>query len=338
MIIKSFQNENRNENVSDKNLKGNHRAAAAHKGKKSSNVIYAGNLNQDLDSIGIKKQQAQKQAMKAILDQFKTDKKGEAGVDKLRELQKNLTADAKLASDQIKNIQTAKQDLKNAYGITDNSAEQQNLDLLEKSMFGDEELTADEQKQLKDMGSLTDYQKNALYFDSMEKIWQQRVDNASNGISGISKSIVSIGIERLKSHPMVDAQKEALGILQEASKEVIGILVNEAKDKEDEKLEDNEEKAQKEQAAKKEEEAKEELAAQKRKAQQGDQASSSGSAANIPAAQSTSADALANNANSQELSNIASDQQKILHEIKDFTKKQIMLDEDIKGIVVDDKA
>jgi hypothetical protein len=136
--------------------------------KHATNTIFAGNLSLNQDTITDKKLQSQKQAMKAILDKFNQDHSIDQGLETRREHQKELSADMKLAADQISNINKMKQEVKEAYGITDDSDEQKSLELLEKSMFTTEELTEEEMKQLEAMGPLTEYQKTALRYDAMD--------------------------------------------------------------------------------------------------------------------------------------------------------------------------
>ncbi len=65
-------------------------------------------------------------------------------------------------------------------------------------------------------------------------------------------SVRGINIERAKTHPMIDADNEAEDILSQASKDVVGMLVDEARDHIDEEQKKAEEAAKKK--AEKEEE------------------------------------------------------------------------------------
>ncbi len=57
--------------------------------------------------------------------------------------------------------------------------------------------------------------------------------------------IKTIRLERLKSDPMVEAEKNADQIMENASKEIIGLLKQEAIDNMDEKQQEAEEKRRK---------------------------------------------------------------------------------------------
>lgn len=173
---------------------------------RSSNTIYAGDLNINQDSITSKKLQAKRNSMKAILDQHANEKSIDDGISARFEHQKELMKDMDLAAKQISNLKKMQEELKSTYGITEDSEEHKNLKLLEQSMMGTEELSEDQMTQLKEMGPLTEYQKSALQYDSMQQIWQQRVDDAQAGITNEAKTITAINLDRLKKHPMVDAQ------------------------------------------------------------------------------------------------------------------------------------
>ena len=59
------------------------------------------------------------------------------------------------------------------------------------------------------------------------------------------ETIKNVNLERLKTHPMVDAQKEAKKIEQSESKEVLGMLMEEGKDHVDDQIEKEKEEAKK---------------------------------------------------------------------------------------------
>jgi hypothetical protein len=265
--------------------------------KHATNTIFAGSLSINQDPIADKKLQSQKQAMKTILDKFNQDHSIDQGLETRREHQKELSADMKLASDQISNLNKMKQQFKEAYGITEDSEEQKSLELLEKSMFTTKELTKEEMKQLEVMGPLTDYQKTVLRYDAMEDIWKQRVEKAQNGIISESKTIAAINVARLKTHPMVDAQKEAAAIIEEANKEVIGIIVQQTKENVDAEQDKNIEEARKQQEA-------------------------------------------TNPSNDNKPKPVEEEilQEQLLMDIKSIVDRQKMLEEDIKGIIVNEQV
>lgn len=69
-----------------------------------SKTIYAGNLNQKMDSITLKKQQAQKQAMKIVGDTFEQDKKIDESMQKLQEKYEELKQNPEENAEAIRSL------------------------------------------------------------------------------------------------------------------------------------------------------------------------------------------------------------------------------------------
>ena len=128
-------------------------------------------------------------------------------------------------------------------------------------------------------------------------------------------AVEDIMVERLKSHGMVDAREEADDIMEAAGKEILGMLVDEAKEKVDEKQEEEKEKA--EELAEKKEEEQERLDAKKETPEQ--------------AAVSQTAKTMG------ELQNISQDCQMLQKELKIMVETKEITEEDIKGILVNQK-
>lgn len=280
-----------------------------HEQKANSNSIYAGKLNlisQQQNKIAMKKIQAQKQAMKAIIDKFSKELDMDAGIEEREQHKEQLRQVAKEADGQIKQLRERKEELKEIYGVNDESQEQKDLKLLEKSMDVSQNLTDEEREQLKQMGPLTDYQKDALQYNSMEDIWKKRLEQAQQGVFCENKNIVAIQLERLKSHPMVDAQKEAAQIMENASNEVMGMLVQEGKEHINDKLEEAKEKAEEMEKEKREEEEKQE-------------------------------EKISSDSQSGKLHKINQEKDRCLQELEQFIEKEKVLEEDIKGIMLDEQ-
>ncbi len=108
-------------------------------------------------------------------------------------------------------------------------------------------------------------------------------------------------LERLKSHAILDAEKQADSIMEEASKEILGMLIDEAKEHIDEEAEKQEEKAKAEKEKQKEnEELTEDIL-----------------------------EGVSENAS------MASDVSAVQQEIKDMMNKMKLIEDDIKGVAVD---
>lgn len=273
-------------------------------------TFFAGNLGLNgQDHIEAKKTQAQKQAMKLKLDQLKKDNKVDDTIGNVKENKEKYSMEAAEAQKEIKNIRAMRDELKETYEIDDQSNEQSDLKLLEKSMDPEQSLTKEELEKLKNMGPLTDYQKETLRYDTMEEVFKQRLDNAINGIENADGTIISIKLELLKTHPMVDAQNEAAEIMENASREAIGMLMDDAVKHVDEEQKKTKEEAEKA-AEKKEEEKKTEDVSQN--------------------GQEPLQDDL------KDITEADAENDKIVTELKKFIEKNNILEDDAKGIVLDE--
>lgn len=233
--------------------------AAQQKNRKS---ISATGLNQQNDSVLMKKQMAQKKAMKIVGDTFSAehalDEEQNSRREKVDELRQQLT--------EIQGYITAQEEIP------------------------EEEMTQEDKAARQE--ALKEYQK--------------QYDNIKNQIISEIATIRGTKLERLKSSPMLEAQKEAEKIMEAASDEIIGMLMQEAKDHIDEEKEEREEKAEK--IAEKREEEEERLDKSKEKSEE--------------------AEAIAEMIR-QSASN---DTQREIEELLDKLK---LIEEDIKGATVD---
>lgn len=317
MQISKDQNNSIFLNISNQdNAKEKDNAHLLESNKKKANSIFAGNLNINSNAAKEKKQQGIKNALKTIMDQYANDRKTDKVVEDYQSTKASYSNDLDLAAKEVLNARKLQSQLKDTYGIADDSTEQKDMELLEKSIYSDAALTEDELTQLNNMGSLTDYQKDALRYSALEAVWVQRVENANNGIENINKTITGISLAKLKTHPMVHAQEEAATIIESATKEALGIMLEDGKEKVDATIEENKEKSEKMQEIQEEKEAKKE-AAQEDNIVENRQ---------IP-------DNVQNAVTSAQ-----SDQLQLLDELNNFIKKQKVLEEDIKGIAVDEQV
>lgn len=136
-------------------------------------------------------------------------------------------------------------------------------ELLQRKAEADEkgleiEFTEEEQARLKEMEGipLTEYQKRCMEIDSYQQVYERENDLIDDKIEAYNGSIRAIRQERLKFHEMVNAQKKADAVMEAASKEVIGMLMEEARDHVDEELEEKREEAEEKAEEKAEEEEK----------------------------------------------------------------------------------
>lgn len=206
----------------------NENAAARRQTEKEDNnrrsTVFAGNIGVRPDSITIKKKQAQKQAMKVLMDTFDSEKKMDQSMDDVSAQMQELK-DANVGyHKELEQIRGEKQELMERYGVTEDSTE-----------YPEE------------------YQQQLQELEEKENLYSGYIKRNDASIIGISRSLGDMSIERLKSNPMVKAEKESEEILEAANKAIYGELVNEAKKHIEEKMEEAKEKAEK-LAEKKEEE------------------------------------------------------------------------------------
>lgn len=231
--------------------------------KNNPDSLYAGDMNLYNEAV-TKKTNARKRAMKLIMDTYGNDKKIDDGLNEIREHQKRLSENLDTANSELNRLKESKEQLKEKYEIEEDSQEQKDLELLEKYHKEPFSLSKEEIERLKNMGSVTDYQREALELNALQNDWQKVADAASEGIVNASEAISTIQIERLKTHEMTDAQTEAKEILESEAKEIADMILSEAKDKVDEnleeKIEDAKEAKKKEQAEKTAQEKEETIA------------------------------------------------------------------------------
>lgn len=272
--------------------------------------IFAGNLNVKQDLAAMKKQEATKQALKIVLDNYSNHLKVDQSVDEMKEQKITSLKEIQTAEEELSKLKEIRNDLRESYGVEEDSEEQKNLELLEKSKDPKQILTEEEQKQLENMPELTQYQKEALNYGEKIKEWQDTKDNALNKYDALSKGIIDTELEQLKDSTMVKSKNMSEKIMKQASKETAYILMNEVKNHIDEENEKKQEEVEKTQEEKKEEEEK--LEAIKEKKEETMETSSSDEAVKN-----------------------SSEQDKMKKEIKELMEKQKLIEEDLKGISVD---
>lgn len=226
--------------------------------------LYGGNLNLANDPIAQKKKEAQEQAWNVVKNAWENDK----SVDDEIQNRKNHYAEMmQLKGEAEEQLADTKMDMKvlqELYEVKDDSQEQKDLELLErrqdqKNGVKNTSFTEEERKRLEELDQqpLTEYQQRALELNERAGKFKLDIRDYEGQMMDDSADVRGIKLERLKSDPMVEAQKEAEATKKAANDEIIGMLVNEAVDHIDEKLEENEEKA--EEASEKKEEQEEQL-------------------------------------------------------------------------------
>ena len=157
---------------------------------------------------------------------------------------------------EIRDLQNKEAELKGRYQVADGSQEEADLDLLKKastaegrSMLSKEELEHVSELQ---KGGMTDYQKESMDYYKMESEYRSKIKDLGKERAEDNGYLRAVHTERLKHHDMIDSQKEAEEILDNASDEATLGLIGEAVDHIDETIKENEKDTDKKDADKKE--------------------------------------------------------------------------------------
>lgn len=292
-------------------------------GLSSGGSVNANELNIRFDPIAAKREEAKKKAMDIIGKAFANESKIDDDLNKRRRHIRELSDENALATKEIKEYEDMRLDLRDRYGIDPDSQEEKDLRLLEKeidSLRPDSKinLTEDDYKELKRIkeAGLSEYQERSLEIRSYEGPAKETIYQNKLKIQTENAIITAVELERLKSHALLDAQKQAEDILDDASKEIMGMLADEAKehidDELEEKIEDSKEKAEE----KKELEERIEKVRDDKKERE-----------------KISEDILESVA---EMIKTSSELNDAKQEIKDMMSKMKLIEEDIKGAAVDE--
>lgn len=248
--------------------------------------IFAGNLTMTTNGIEEKRAMARKKAMRVLEEEFSNEKKIDAMVEEQKEIVAKLKEEMKGNQQALKDTRAAKEQYMAEYGLDKEGAKptpEQALELLEFS---------------KAEGEIT-----------RDMVLAREEAKARN------MAVEDIMVERLKSHGMVDAQKEADDIMEAAGKEILSEMMNEAKGQVDEKLEGEKEKA--EELKEKKEEEQEKLEEKKETPAE--------------AALSDTVETMG------EIQDISQDCQMFQKELKVMVEMKKITEEDIKGLLVNQK-
>jgi hypothetical protein len=192
---------------------------------KSGSNIFAGKLRDDSDVLAVKKQQAQTKAYRIVSDANKSEVNIDNTVDNRKQHISDLEASSAQNLKTIKDYKDSIEELNEKYGVTQ------------------ENLISDPTEPKKD--ELSDYEKEIQpYEQALEKL-SQDVKNAQDTIDNERMTLNAIALSRLKEHGMVDAQKASDTVLEAASKDIVGTLIQAAVDQVEENINDMQEKQDK---------------------------------------------------------------------------------------------
>ena len=241
--------------VGDTSRSGRSTEAAAR--QEDGKSIYGGNLNKVLDPVAQKRQQARAQAMKVVGDAWDADKKIDKDIQERQNKIADYKKELKAANKELKWFADEREALRESYGVAEDSQEQADLKLLEKRIDagrGEARLTMEERTRLAeiDAAGLTEYQQRSLEMYEESRYYADIKKTAEQGIKEETQAIEAIKQARLKSQGMVKADAQAEQIMEAASDQIVGMLMDEAKEHIDEEMEEKTEAAE-ERAEKKEE-------------------------------------------------------------------------------------
>lgn len=279
-------------------------------------------LQAKLDPIAAKKEEAKKKAMKIVGDAFANERKLDDELGGRRQRIRDLSVENGEANREIEEYENMRLDLREQYGVDRNSQEEKDLRLLEKEMDSHRPdsqitLTEDDYKELERIKKtgLSDYQERSMEIRGYEGPAKDTIYQNNLEIRTENAVITATEIERLKTHPMVDAQKQADAIMDETSKEIVGMLVDEAKEHIDEEADKEKEKAEAEKE--KVEELQERIDAAKEKKKENEELTE---------------DILEGVADATQTS---TDVNAAQQQVKDMMNKMKLIEDDIKGAAVD---
>lgn len=279
-------------------------------------------LKAKFDPIAAKKEEAKKKAMKIVGDAFANECKIDDDLNARRDRIRTLQADRSEAKKAIKEIEDNRAALRDTYRVENDSQEEKDLKLLEKEIDAkipgnSVSISKEESEQIakiKERG-LTEYQRRSLEMKECEVPYAVTAYEAEQDIMVENQIISAAKIERLKTHPMLDAQKQADAIMDAASEEIMGMLVDEAKEHIDEEAEEKKEAAKEKAEEKEEFEARIEKTKEERKEKE-----------------EVTEEILEG---VSEASKNSTDMEAAQQEIKDMMNKMKLIEDDIKGAAVD---
>lgn len=313
------------------------------------NTIFAGDLPLHKDSITLRRQQAQKKAMQFVQDAWNTDRKTDQSIAEYEGLADEKKKEILVNRDRIYECRERKENLREGYGVEKDSQEQKDLELLERryypnNEFADLDFTEEERKRLEVLEGepLTEYQQRCLEIDGEEQVFKIREGNAESALEAYNGAVRSIKQERLKSHEMTDAQNNAKKVMEEASRDIQGMLWEEAKDQVDETYEEQREEAKEKAEEKEKQEEKIELRKEQKELLEERIESIWEDSNEAEAAQKKQerdardeAELLSDMADAG--LNVAGASDAVKAEIKDMLNKLKLIEADIKGIEVDEE-
>ncbi len=324
MVIKVQNDLVSNEYAESRKLAGNGEDGSNVKVKNGS--VFTGNLNQNVDPVMARKEHMQRRAMRMWSDAVSAEQRLDKEMEERRKYIEKLQGDMDDLHGRIKFLSGEQEALKEKYGITGEESQQKDLELLIKKKssnpamreeFSDEELT-----RLKELEGhpLNEYLERHYELERAKGEFRKQLNELRKECLSEDHIIAGMKRERLKSHALLDAQKEKDEMMIAASEEAANMLMEEVKDKIDEEQEELEEKA--EEKAEKEEAEEERLEAireEKKEPEEDDN------------------DEVLDVMLSEDVAQMDSVKEEIKQEVKKMMNEMKLVVEDLKGAAVDEQ-
>lgn len=325
----NFNIQNNEENgfqIGNSNSRNRAAARNSRKEEKSQNKngrIFAGNSNIPQDPVAMKRIKAGKDAMKGVIEKFTSDKKTDGDLAVRKQHIQDLQAENEESSEQIIKFNEQKNNLKKEYEISDDSQEQKDLDFLVKEMNSHKKggpiLTWEEKMYFKNMDPPTEYQEKSL---NIEKGLSELTDQMKQANDEIQSETITIAatkqaILKSETHGMIDYAKTEEVIRKAASKEIAGMLLDEAKQHIDDEVSKNKEEADK-------------IAEEKAKKEKAEEAAKAAVQENLGSETDTTGSKEIEALNEGDKATA-----RLQKEIQDIILKNKLLEDDIKGVAVD---
>ena len=203
------------------------------------------------DPVAERKEQAFEKARKIVSDAFAGEQKIDAELQQLRDLSARLTQENKEKLDQISQNNTEMTELKQTYGVAEDSEQQKDLEILMKkndSLYNPSvRLTDEEETRYREIMAQgpTEYQSRMMErYEENNRLHREAEENLM-AIQANGSAIRFINGERLKTNPIGDAEKAAEKVLEAESEALKGELVGDALDHVQEEFSEKVEEAEK---------------------------------------------------------------------------------------------
>jgi len=204
------------------------------------------NIRSESDAVSMRKEIAGRRAKKAIEDAWAGDRKIALDVKDRKEKLQELRSEIARKTGYLMAYEEKKAELKEAYGIDADGEEQQRLLQKREQSLENPEIILTEAEKTR-LAEIDEYQERVREMDQISyDIWADKKtgirDMQMDEEAGIA-AITAIHLERLKFHEMSDAQQTAKKLGTSAGDDVIDMLAKDAKEYIDEQLEEKREEA-----------------------------------------------------------------------------------------------